>query len=319
MKVAQKTSQSFDTEIKQIKAELQYQIRSNETLIELTLAGFLAGGHVILEGLPGTGKTSLAKCLAGVFGGEFRRIQMTSDLLPSDIVGIVRLQPGSSEFEFRKGPIFANFVLADELNRTPPKTQSALLEAMAEGTVTVDGVTHLLPNPFFVIATQNPLESQGVYALAESQLDRFMLKLVMDRPGRDEELRIYEDFARGGSERRTQVRTPFSIDRTLAARAEIARVNIDRSVAEYATDIIRKSLTFGGVAAGPSVRAGLQMMACARALAFVRERDFVTPREILDLAAPVLGHRLLFRDEERSTQERLALVDEVAKSVPAPV
>jgi len=305
--------------IKRIKAALTRQVRSNEPLIELTLAGFLAGGHVILEGLPGTGKTLLAKSLAAVFGGEFRRIQMTSDLLPSDIVGIVRLQPGSSAFEFRKGPIFANFVLADELNRTPPKTQSALLEAMAEGTVTVDGTTYRLPNPFFVIATQNPLESQGVYPLAESQLDRFMLKLVMDRPGREEELRIYQDFAHGDVGLPIESEAQTSVEQTLVLRAQIAQVHIDPSVSAYATDILRKSLSVSGIAAGPSVRAGLQLMACARALAFVREREFVTPQDILDLAGPVLGHRLLFHEEEKSTQERATLVHEFSRAVPAPV
>ncbi len=175
-----------------LKARLSDVLQGKEDLIERAIACFFARGHLLLEGPPGTGKTSLAKGMAASFGGKFSRVQMTSDLLPSDVVGILRMSPSGHDFEFREGPIFAHFLLADELNRTTPKTQSALLEAMEEGTVTVDGKSYPLPNPFFVVATQNPLEFHGVYPLAESQLDRFMMLLEFSSPSEEAELRIYQ-------------------------------------------------------------------------------------------------------------------------------
>ncbi|MGZ3695309.1 MAG: AAA family ATPase, partial [Bdellovibrionota bacterium] len=173
------------------RAQLEEQVIGQSEAVELTLIALLAGGHVLLEWPPGVGKTALAHGVAALFHGSFRRVQLTSDLLPSDIVGTLRLQPGTGDFEFRRGPIFSQVLLADELNRTSPKTQAALLEAMAENKVTVDGVTYPLPEPFFVIATQNPQEFQGVFPLSESQLDRFLIHVSMGLPSAEMELRLY--------------------------------------------------------------------------------------------------------------------------------
>ncbi|MBI3557478.1 MAG: AAA family ATPase [Deltaproteobacteria bacterium] len=307
----------MQNKLAELKAAIQKNIRGSEKTIEFTLAAFLAGGHVLLEGLPGTGKTELAKTFARAFGGEFRRVQMTSDLLPSDIVGVMRLVPGAKEFEFRKGPIFANVVLADELNRTPPKTQSALLEAMAEATVTVDGQTHILPNPFFVLATQNPFESRGVYTLTESQLDRFMLKLHIERPGTIEELEIYRN-APAASDAKIQAAV-LEPGQAVQLRALAAKIHVEKSVVEFAAALMRKTVEHPRISAGASVRAGLQLLACARALALVRGREFVTPKEVSDLAHPALGHRLFFHEEDLPEKEKHAVLHDVVASTPAPV
>ena len=199
---------------------------------------------------------------------------MTSDLLPSDIVGFLRLKPGTSEFEFRQGPIFTHFLLADELNRSNPKTQSALLEAMAESTVTVDGVTYPLPDPFFVIATQNPLESQGVYPLAESQMDRFMFQLPFDFPDAQAELEIYRENL---AEKRARTRSLLSLADILAIRQELSQIAIEESVLIYLNQLVRATRSLPEVNGGVSIRGGLHLVSAAKALAFLRQRTFVTP------------------------------------------
>jgi MoxR-like ATPase len=302
--------------IQAAEAMLRLKIRGKDPVIELCLAAMLAGGHVLLEGPPGTGKTALAHGLATAVGGEFKRVQMTSDMLPSDVVGFLRIKPGTPEFEFRRGPVFSNVLLADELNRSSPKTQAALLEAMAEGTVTVDGTSYPLPNPFFVVSTQNPMEFQGVYPLNESQLDRFMILLRLDAPEKADELKIYEV---GDSSTTTRYSGPqLSLDDVLTIRREVASLHVEASIFEYCVDLVRATRYLPEVSSGVSVRGGLQLIAMARALAYIRGRAFVTPKEIKDAAQPVLAHRLCFADGTHDHGQKVAVIQRLLEKIQAP-
>ncbi|MEW6057386.1 MAG: MoxR family ATPase [Bdellovibrionota bacterium] len=303
-------------ELRNIQKHLQEELLGQDRLIELSLAAILAGGHLLLEGPPGVGKTSLARLLAESFGGSFRRVQMTSDLLPSDILGVLRPARDMRDFEFRKGPIFSNFLLADELNRTGPKTQSALLEAMAEGTVTVDGVAYSLPDPFFVIATQNPVESHGVYPLAESQLDRFMILVWVGLPPEKEELAIYE--SRSESRARSRAEFPNSMESLKEARNQIAKVHIESSVLEYAHSIIKATRSHPEIAHGVSVRGGLQYLSAARALAYLRGRDFVHPSEMRDLSVAVLAHRLSLAMGSGELEPKRRIISDIVSTLKHP-
>lgn len=294
--------------VSDLLAQLRGEIIGQDFVTELALATFLAGGHLLIEGPPGTGKTSLAKKLAATFAGSFRRIQMTSDMLPTDITGVIRLSPSQREFEFRKGPLFSNFVMADELNRTSPKTQSALLEGMAEKTVTADGKTYELPDPFFVIATQNPAESFGVYPLVESQLDRFMMKISMQTIERIDELKIYHKFTSSKdlySDRCTSDKTKhlMDIEQARYLRTSVLEVFIESSVTDYITEIVRSTRQNSEIVHGVSVRGGIQLILAAKGLAFLRGRKFVLPADVKELAVPVLSHRLIFLNDDGNPQK----------------
>lgn len=299
---------------------LKHHFRGKESVIELAVSSFLAGGHLLLEGPPGTGKTSLAKAMASAFGGSFRRVQMTSDLLPSDIIGTLRYYRSADrqEFEFRQGPLFSNILLADELNRTSPKTQSALLEAMAEGTVTVDGKTYPLPDPFFVVATQNPLEFHGVYPLAESQLDRFMIQLLVASPDRESELEIYRASITAHESKSAPSDAVLSLDQTLVLRGEVSGVHVEDSVLGYVSELVRKTRDRNDALYGVSVRGGLQLLMAARALAYIRGRKYVLPKDVKDLAIPVLSHRLCFGNGEPDIRQKHELIQDILERVPAP-
>lgn len=296
-----------------LQAGLQAAVALPELTREAVLAALLAGGHVLIEGPPGVGKTLLAKQLARLVGGTFKRIQMTSDLLPGDILGTLR----GPTLEFRPGPVFANFVLADELNRTGPKTQSALLEAMAEGTVSVDGQSHLLPDPFFLIATQNPLESQGVYPLAESQLDRFMLQLRFRHPSAAEEATIYQ----GGASAQAAPAVLTTAEQLRSLRQKASQVSIEASVLDYLSSLVRATRELPEALAGASVRAGLQLAQASRALALLRGRDFVLPQDVRDLAPLALAHRLVLREGVSSldaSARRQELIERLLQQIPTP-
>ncbi|RMB59859.1 AAA family ATPase [Tessaracoccus antarcticus] len=262
----------------------------------LVLAGVLAGGHVLLEDLPGLGKTLAARSLAQALGLEFTRAQFTPDLLPADLTGSYTFDQNTSEFSFREGPIFTGLLLADEINRTPPKTQSALLEAMQERQVTVEGHTFVLPRPFHVLATANPIEHEGTYPLPEAQLDRFLLRLAFGYPSLDEEW----DVLGRRMDRRAEevvVGAVLDSDGLLAVQDCVEDIHVAESVGRYAIDLVRATRDHQDTLVGASPRGSLALLLCSRALALIEGRDFVIPEDIKRLAVPALGHRIVIRPE----------------------
>jgi MoxR-like ATPase len=308
---------SAQDRMRMLRSALRARVVGQEEAVEAALLCLLAGGHLLLEGPPGVGKTSLAQGIAGLFQGQFRRIQMTSDLLPSDVVGTLRLLPGTSEFEFRQGPIFSNVLLADELNRTSAKTQAALLEAMAEGKVTVDGVSHPLPDPFLVLATQNPAEFHGVYPLAESQLDRFMMQVSLGLPNAAAELAVYKQYANREVSTQEAV-TPVTPAELLEFRASVSRIFVEESVIKYVLAIAQAVRKVEDVVHAASVRSVLQLIDVAKAAAFLEGREFVVPSDVWAFAPSVLAHRLCFRAGEFSSLQRKEIVRHALDRVDAP-
>ena len=275
----------------QILARVSTVVVGMTDALELALASLLAGGHVLFEDVPGLGKTLAARSLATALGLEFRRLQCTPDLLPADITGSFVYAPATNDFTFRPGPIFTGLFLADEINRTSPKTQSALLEAMAEGQVTVEGHSYPLPKPFHVIATSNPIEYEGTYALPEAQLDRFMVRLAVGYPDRDGEQRILLNRV----ERRREVASiePVITARVVAAmQAGIEGVHVDADIANYCVDLAVATRRHRSIEVGASPRGSQGLMLVARARAVMDGRDFVTPEDVKHVAVPVLAHRL---------------------------
>ncbi|MCL2007015.1 MAG: AAA family ATPase [Treponema sp.] len=275
-------------------------IRGKREFLELLTAAILAEGHVLLEDNPGLGKTTVAKTIARLISDKegrpllFKRIQFTPDLLPYDITGVDVFDPETRSFRFVPGPVLANIVLADEINRTTPKVQSALLEVMAERQVTIGSSTHSPPVPFFVIATENPIESEGTFPLPAAQLDRFMVRLSLGYPDRDSELSILEDNPAGKT--LSELLPVINIDDFLSAQSLAASAFCHISLKEAVADIVRDTRTHQGFILGASPRAALHFLACARSLAFVRGRDYVIDEDILLMAVPVLAHRVRFRD-----------------------
>lgn len=266
-------------------------------IAELSIVALLAGGHVLLEDVPGVGKTMMVRTLAKSVGAKFKRIQFTPDLLPSDVIGVSIYNPKTLQFEFRPGPILGNIVLADEINRTSPRTQSSLLEAMEEASVTVDGETIQIPKPFFVMATQNPIEYEGTYPLPEAQLDRFLLKLKMGYPTEVEELEVL---------RRAENRAPIdeieavmTTDELRGLQQQASALHIEDNVKAYIVALAQRTRQHDKVYLGVSPRASIALMRATQAYAFMRGRDFVTPDDVQYLVPYVFGHRLMLQPEAR--------------------
>jgi MoxR-like ATPase len=297
---------------------MEHVVIGKRDRLQLVLAAFLAEGHLLLEDVPGVAKTMLARALAQSIGCNFKRVQCTPDLLPTDITGASIFNPKTTEFEFRAGPLFANLVLADELNRATPRAQSALLEAMAERSVTVDGNYYELVRPFIIIATQNPIDHEGTFPLPEAQLDRFLMRLSLGYPPFEEELRILEQFQRQHPiESLTSV---ASVEEILAAQQAVREVAIDPAVRDYLLRLITATRTHPSVALGASPRASLALLRASQALAAIQGYDFVLPDHIKELAPAVLNHRIIIQPEKRLRKvTSWMVVNELLNSVAVPV
>ena len=302
---------------KRIIENISQVIVGKHHTIELLLVALLGDGHVLIEDVPGVGKTKLAKSLARSIGGSFKRVQFTPDLLPADITGFNVYNQKTGQFRFQQGPVMANILLADEINRTIPRTQASLLESMEEHQVTVDGQTFPLPHPFFVMATQTPIELEGTFPLPEAQLDRFLLRINLGYPEKDEEILILERFQEEDPLLKLKaVANPEQITELQQARKKI---RISPPVREYITDIVRATRTGKSLRFGASPRGSLGLMRAGQALAALRGREYVLPDDIKYLVRPVLAHRLILKDEERlraKTPEHF--LEEIIPQIPVP-
>ena len=303
---------------KKIVANISNVIVGKSDCLELLLVGILAEGHVLLEDVPGIGKTLIAKALAKSLGGSFKRVQFTPDLLPSDITGFSVYNQQTGQMEFRSGPVMTNVLLADEINRTIPRTQSSLLESMEERQVTVDGKTLPLPSPFFVIATQNPIELEGTFPLPEAQLDRFLLKLKVGYPDQEEEMAILERFRE--ADPLSQLQAIASPEQFIELQQSRKKIGVSESLRQYITDLVTATRKHDSLRYGASPRGALALMRAGQALAGMRGRGYVLPDDIKYLAGPVLSHRLILEDAERlrgETAERY--LAQILEEVPVPI
>jgi MoxR-like ATPase len=301
-----------------VLAEVERAVIGKRGALELTLLAFLSGGHVLIEDVPGVAKTLIARSFARVSGLSFQRIQFTPDLMPADVTGSSVYDQRNGEFHFRPGPVFANLVLADEINRAPAKTQAALLEAMQEGQVTVEGETRRLPPPFMVMATQNPIEYEGTYPLPEAQLDRFLLRLGIGYPSREDEAALLgERAARGHDD--VELRAVIDAAELLRLQAAVEQVHVSESLRLYMVDVVTATRDNPRTQLGASPRGSLALLKLGRARAALQGRDFVTPEDVKAVAVPALGHRLTLRPElwvQRVRQDDI--VRECLESVPVP-
>lgn len=304
--------------IEKVLTNIEQVMIGKRDIAELSVVALLAGGHVLLEDVPGVGKTMMVKALARSIGADFKRIQFTPDLLPSDVLGVSIYNPKEMEFEFRPGPIMGNIVLADEINRTSPKTQSALLEGMEESSVTIDGETMRLPQPFFVMATQNPIEYEGTYPLPEAQLDRFLFKLKMGYPTKREESEILSRAEK--SVPLDKLDTVISLDDLKELQRAVTTVTVDETIKSYIVDCASETRNHPYVYLGVSPRGSLALMKACQAFALMNGRTYVTPDDVQYLSPFVFGHRMILRPEAKyegiSTKE---IVDRILTKVRVPV
>ncbi|GAA4752794.1 MoxR family ATPase [Amnibacterium soli] len=302
-----------------VRAEVGKAVVGQEAAVSGLIVALLARGHVLLEGVPGVAKTLLVRSLSASLALETTRVQFTPDLMPGDVTGSTVFDAGTGRFDFRAGPVFTNLLLADEINRTPPKTQSALLEAMEERQVTVDGVSRPLPDPFLVAATQNPVEYEGTYTLPEAQLDRFLMKIVLDLPPRDQEVEVLVRHAAGFDPRDLQaagLRPVLTPEQLRQARAEVQQVRVSPDVLGYAVDLVRGTRSAPSVQLGVSPRGATALLAASRAWAWLRGAPALTPDHVQDMALPVLRHRIRLRPE---AELEGVSVDAVLRSIIATV
>lgn len=308
---------TMDNNINLLKSNLNKVIVGKEKQIELILAALFADGHVLLEDLPGTGKTVLAKSLAKSVSGSFSRIQFTPDLLPNDIVGINYFNQKMQEFVLRRGPIYANIVLADELNRTTPRSQSALLEAMAEKQVTIDGEAIQLPNPFFVIATQNPIETEGTFPLPEAQIDRFMIRLSLGYPTEVEEIKMIHRYKMANPY--DSLLPVMTMEEITVIQESVKEVFVEEELIQYVSKTINIIRNHPEIEIGPSPRATLALIRFSQSIAYIRGRAYVLPDDIKDAVIPVLEHRLILSMETSLHKTGKIILEEIISRNPVPL
>jgi MoxR-like ATPase len=305
------------TVAKKIVANVEKAIVGKRQQLLLCLTAWFAEGHLLLEDVPGVAKTMLARAMARSVGCEFKRIQCTPDLLPTDVTGASIFNPKTTEFEFRPGPIFSQILLADEINRATPRTQAALLEAMAESRVTFDGITHTLKPPFLVIATQNPVDHEGTFPLPEAQLDRFLMKFTLGYPSVEDELRMLEMLQRRHPI--DSLEPVVSPEELLACQRACREVHVDIKVRQYLLQIVHDTRTHDDLSLGGSPRATIALFRASQAMAAIRGRNYVTPDDVKRIVAPILGHRLILKPESRLRKVSAAkIVDDLVSEIAVP-
>ena len=288
----------LNEKIRLLREQMTKVIIGQEKVLDLLLTALLADGHVLIEGVPGVAKTLMARVLSRLIDAGFGRIQFTPDLMPSDILGTSVFLPASGKFEFRKGPVFTNILLVDEINRSPAKTQAALFEVMEERQITNDGVMYPMSFPFVVVATQNPVEHEGTYRLPEAQLDRFMVKVLVDYPGREEEIEVLKLHDSGSVEEQRKLEAVLSVEELKYLRDKVKEVRVDEKMKAFIVDIVATTRHNGWLYLGASPRASIALMNSAKAYAALNGRDFVVPEDVLSLAVPVLRHRVQLSAEK---------------------
>src|SRR5580700_4483764 len=298
--------------LRQLEDAIELSIRGKAEAVRMSLVCLLARGHLLIEDVPGVGKTTLAQSLARAVHGSFHRLQFTSDMLPSDVLGVTVYNAHTEAFEFKPGPVFTNFLLADEINRTTPKTQSALLEAMNETQVTIDGRAHLLPRPFMVIATQNPVEHHGTYPLPESQMDRFLMRLRIGYPDAASEREILRNLEMANAD---GVRPVLSGDDIIRLQASVQRVAVDESLVDYMLAIVEKTRAHESLTLGVSPRGSQALFRAVQALALLEGREYAIPDDVKRLAAPVFGHRVMVNTRTALAQRRSELGDRIIEEI----